>query len=186
GGAGRGGGGPGGGGGVFAVEGVGEDQGVVGADGAAHAGVGQAAQGMFGKRRGDGEADIAERADVEGDVAVDGEGDDVGVLDGAHAVLDAGDAELFDGLAHAVRSVEFAGVALGDFAGVAHARPDRSGPGFGGRGFMAVEIDPGEFVPVGELVDDGLHGDRKSTRLNSSHVKISYAVFCLKKKKNHR
>src|SRR5690606_41489695 len=26
-------------------------------------------------------------------------------------------------------------------------------------------------------------GDRKSTRLNSSHVKISYAVFCLKKKK---
>src|SRR5690349_23636782 len=29
--------------------------------------------------------------------------------------------------------------------------------------------------------------DRKSTRLNSSHVEISYAVFCLKKKKtNHR
>src|SRR5690606_41418993 len=27
------------------------------------------------------------------------------------------------------------------------------------------------------------HGDRKSTRLNSSHVKISYAVFCLKTKK---
>src|SRR5690606_309781 len=27
------------------------------------------------------------------------------------------------------------------------------------------------------------YGDRKSTRLNSSHVKISYAVFCLKKKK---
>src|SRR5690606_41861190 len=30
----------------------------------------------------------------------------------------------------------------------------------------------------------GLFLDRKSTRLNSSHVKISYAVFCLKKKKN--
>src|SRR5690606_42107043 len=29
----------------------------------------------------------------------------------------------------------------------------------------------------------GCHADRKSTRLNSSHVKISYAVFCLKKKK---
>src|SRR5690606_37952982 len=29
----------------------------------------------------------------------------------------------------------------------------------------------------------GIIGDRKSTRLNSSHVKISYAVFCLKKKK---
>src|SRR5437868_13018368 len=27
--------------------------------------------------------------------------------------------------------------------------------------------------------------DRKSTRLNSSHVSISYAVFCLKKKNNH-
>src|SRR5207302_3592156 len=30
----------------------------------------------------------------------------------------------------------------------------------------------------------GIAIDRKSTRLNSSHVKISYAVFCLKKKKN--
>src|SRR3712207_7537760 len=29
----------------------------------------------------------------------------------------------------------------------------------------------------------GLPGDRKSTRLNSSHANISYAVFCLKKKK---
>src|SRR3712207_8266774 len=28
--------------------------------------------------------------------------------------------------------------------------------------------------------------DRKSTRLNSSHANISYAVFCLKKKKKHR
>src|SRR5699024_11775540 len=30
-----------------------------------------------------------------------------------------------------------------------------------------------------------LNPDRKSTRLNSSHVSISYAVFCLKKKKKH-
>src|SRR2546426_7986815 len=29
---------------------------------------------------------------------------------------------------------------------------------------------------------DETHGDRKSTRLNSSHLVISYAVFCLKKK----
>src|SRR3712207_7252184 len=29
------------------------------------------------------------------------------------------------------------------------------------------------------------HPDRKSTRLNSSHANISYAVFCLKKKKNN-
>src|SRR5256885_3324054 len=31
-----------------------------------------------------------------------------------------------------------------------------------------------------------VHTDRKSTRLNSSHLVISYAVFCLKKKRNHR
>src|SRR2546426_8901800 len=32
----------------------------------------------------------------------------------------------------------------------------------------------------------GGRGDRKSTRLNSSHLVISYAVFCLKKKKTER
>src|SRR3712207_8245417 len=31
----------------------------------------------------------------------------------------------------------------------------------------------------------GLRRDRKSTRLNSSHANISYAVFCLKKKNKH-
>ena len=36
------------------------------------------------------------------------------------------------------------------------------------------------IIPVGEF-NQGL--DRKSTRLNSSHALISYAVFCLKKKK---
>src|SRR3989442_11261641 len=36
----------------------------------------------------------------------------------------------------------------------------------------------------GEQAEQGeAHKDRKSTRLNSSHVRISYAVFCLKKKK---
>src|SRR2546426_2821896 len=39
---------------------------------------------------------------------------------------------------------------------------------------------------VGMLVTVGLSGDRKSTRLNSSHLVISYAVFCLKKKKSTR
>src|SRR3712207_7237441 len=34
-----------------------------------------------------------------------------------------------------------------------------------------------------ETVDEGHIVDRKSTRLNSSHANISYAVFCLKKKK---
>src|SRR5690606_40120132 len=39
------------------------------------------------------------------------------------------------------------------------------------------------YIYIG-LVNIGFQGklDRKSTRLNSSHVKISYAVFCLKKK----
>src|SRR5436309_6003259 len=39
------------------------------------------------------------------------------------------------------------------------------------------------FHPVKPLRRDVAGADRKSTRLNSSHVKISYAVFCLKKKK---
>src|SRR5690606_40034065 len=40
---------------------------------------------------------------------------------------------------------------------------------------------PRVFEPA-EIEDAGRGRDRKSTRLNSSHVKISYAVFCLKKK----
>src|SRR3712207_8693336 len=35
-----------------------------------------------------------------------------------------------------------------------------------------------------ELKADGCNKDRKSTRLNSSHANISYAVFCLKKKQH--
>src|SRR5258707_5242230 len=38
------------------------------------------------------------------------------------------------------------------------------------------------FDQAGNLVEQ----DRKSTRLNSSHANISYAVFCLKKKNNQR
>src|SRR2546430_11550269 len=50
--------------------------------------------------------------------------------------------------------------------------------GGGGAGLEAGEGAPveGVVVEVGDL-------DRKSTRLNSSHSQISYAVFCLKKKK---
>src|SRR5207302_9465816 len=45
-----------------------------------------------------------------------------------------------------------------------------------------VHADPGHEVEIPcPVFRDEL--DRKSTRLNSSHVKISYAVFCLKKKK---
>src|SRR5256885_12645748 len=38
--------------------------------------------------------------------------------------------------------------------------------------------------PPAEQADQRSYQDRKSTRLNSSHLVISYAVFCLKKKKN--
>src|SRR5690625_3462876 len=39
------------------------------------------------------------------------------------------------------------------------------------------------IIPLEEYRYYWARGDRKSTRLNSSHVAISYAVFCLKKKK---
>src|SRR5205807_6731544 len=38
----------------------------------------------------------------------------------------------------------------------------------------------------GLVAPDFLEADRKSTRLNSSHLVISYAVFCLKKKKKNK
>src|SRR5690606_39656636 len=47
------------------------------------------------------------------------------------------------------------------------------------RGPLRAHDDP----PAREALADV---DRKSTRLNSSHVKISYAVFCLKKKKKNK
>src|SRR5258707_12086533 len=48
----------------------------------------------------------------------------------------------------------------------------------------AAWASPGEYRPAGSRGYRGRpEGDRKSTRLNSSHANISYAVFCLKKKK---
>src|SRR6201987_6359842 len=47
------------------------------------------------------------------------------------------------------------------------------------------QLHPFEVMDVAvEERNSGDGGDRKSTRLNSSHQIISYAVFCLKKKKN--
>src|SRR5690606_3258179 len=45
-----------------------------------------------------------------------------------------------------------------------------------------IDLDEGGRMLVSQSLRDfaGLGRDRKSTRLNSSHVKISYAVFCLK------
>src|SRR5437899_8625603 len=48
--------------------------------------------------------------------------------------------------------------------------------------------NPDMYVPLKVTQDPNIHyaaSDRKSTRLNSSHLGISYAVFCLKKKKNN-
>src|SRR5690606_41377475 len=60
-------------------------------------------------------------------------------------------------------------------------RGDRSPGGSGQLGLLGLHLAVvGEPQPH-EDADDAV--DRKSTRLNSSHVKISYAVFCLKKKK---
>src|SRR5438874_8726086 len=46
--------------------------------------------------------------------------------------------------------------------------------------------DPGSVASTNTADGQGALPDRKSTRLNSSHVEISYAVFCLKKKKKKK
>src|SRR5438874_7674964 len=69
------------------------------------------------------------------------------------------------------RSADLGGGRAGGVAGGSWSRA-------GGRG--------GLELPPGGGGRSGLRGeDRKSTRLNSSHVEISYAVFCLKKTTTH-
>src|SRR2546427_12752543 len=66
-------------------------------------------------------------------------------------------------------------LSLHDALPISEPRLRRAGRGTrGGRGVLSPH--PGA-VPVHDV-------DRKSTRLNSSHSQISYAVFCLKKKKS--
>src|SRR5204862_8095765 len=65
-------------------------------------------------------------------------------------------------------------------AAVGQAQPIRN---------TAIVIAPKYIVPAISIEITGpsdMPRDRKSTRLNSSHVEISYAVFCLKKKKKKR
>src|SRR5690606_40273662 len=95
-----------------------------------------------------------------------------------------------DGVAHAHVESEQCEAEKESADGAAHERGKRpSGVGesvrlAGGQGHR-------DFEDRGDAEVDPMHGDgsfdlvsdRKSTRLNSSHVKISYAVFCLKKKK---
>src|SRR5690606_40809567 len=67
--------------------------------------------------------------------------------------------------------------------------------GTGGEDAPRLEGGRGRIDPLPQAAEVGAPAlvdrvlvlqDRKSTRLNSSHVKISYAVFCLKKKKKDR
>src|SRR3712207_7944570 len=66
------------------------------------------------------------------------------------------------------------------FAGVEIGTRGQGVDGGGVDGGGSAEVEVGQALDPGEA---GLGQDRKSTRLNSSHVNISYAVFCLKKKK---
>src|SRR5690349_23020670 len=72
-------------------------------------------------------------------------------------------------------------------------RSARGSAGSGGRGRRAGAApapcrcacsSEADLRVVADVEARPLAEDRKSTRLNSSHVEISYAVFCLKKKKN--
>src|SRR2546430_5588484 len=60
-----------------------------------------------------------------------------------------------------------------------------------GQSHQESEDDPQQHVPANTKYSTNNHRqkssarDRKSTRLNSSHSQISYAVFCLKKKKRY-
>src|SRR3712207_8321118 len=60
-------------------------------------------------------------------------------------------------------------------------RPRHGGPRLGLRAVRRLPLRPRLADPVAALAPV-VGGDRKSTRLNSSHAHISYAVFCLKKK----
>src|SRR5690349_22280183 len=62
-------------------------------------------------------------------------------------------------------------------AGAHHAEQPGAAKAAAAAAVVRVALQIGADRPHGST-------DRKSTRLNSSHVEISYAVFCLKKKKN--
>src|SRR5439155_6242316 len=82
-------------------------------------------------------------------------------------------------LARAIRARDFA-------FGKVHTQLDQFGDSR--RSFLDDGANNGFFAQTRPSLERVAHvqriRDRKSTRLNSSHVAISYAVFCLKKKKN--
>src|SRR2546421_5995942 len=64
------------------------------------------------------------------------------------------------------------------------ARAEKAGAGFAVVAREVKELSSASAGTATRIAQD--LADRKSTRLNSSHDQISYAVFCLKKKKKHR
>src|SRR2546427_1653599 len=80
------------------------------------------------------------------------------------------------------RSTLFPYTTLFRSAGADVRREKRQGKGFVVAG-MFEQIDADVLVMVDGDDTYEAEADRKSTRLNSSHSQISYAVFCLKKKK---
>src|SRR5699024_12757436 len=68
---------------------------------------------------------------------------------------------------------------IGRIPGIARPALSPTIPTIDGKGFLLLDVG----ANVDEEKSFTIDRDRKSTRLNSSHVSISYAVFCLKKKK---
>src|SRR5690554_2019557 len=112
----------------------------------------------------------------------------VDVRHGPDAVL-AGAGGQASGLHGAQHSQAVLGLLPGDDP--VHARR-RLGTALGERGLLQVDLEEGHSAHAqvpdvgphahgGDAAGAQRHLDRKSTRLNSSHVRISYAVFCLKK-----
>src|SRR5690625_7065670 len=95
------------------------------------------------------------------------------------------------------RETRFTGLNAAQDGPLTEKEAEPTHPGRGGKGWPRyVGTDRGTFLPAGPAagaapargavpaaVATADKKDRKSTRLNSSHVAISYAVFCLKKKK---
>src|SRR5262245_17967183 len=83
-----------------------------------------------------------------------------------------------DTVANTINMPDYVLDAVRSMQGVAYAVPLYSGG-------TLIKLASGKYQAVTVLGLDDTSLDRKSTRLNSSHLGISYAVFCLKKKTNN-
>src|SRR2546430_13666702 len=80
------------------------------------------------------------------------------------------------------RSHDEEGEAVVGGAGIEHGRDARMRQP---RERLPLGVEARHGIRTGQHGAHQLEGDRKSTRLNSSHSQISYAVFCLKKKNSY-